>query len=171
MDAFINTITQYLTTILVALSMATPTILAITTFIKSLKGEKRVKQEMTTFWNTLVDETSERYRELSQATKITREGIVQAFKDTVITKDLKVSINTQVRKILADGLDEFKLEIARREAQRTRLTYWAVRILAWTAAAGKLTPEQQSEVNELLALIAEDERVVDVYLEPDSYEH
>lgn len=122
------------------------TVVAIISFVKALKTEKRI--------NTAVKTTE-------QDVKITREGIVQAFKDTVVTKDVKVSVNTQVTKILNEGLNEFKKIIAESEAKRTNMIYWCLKILHYTAANNQLTPSQQAEINELLANIAEEEQIVD----------
>ena len=121
-------------------------IISIVSFMKSLKSEKRTKIEL---------------HKTNTDMKITREGIVQAFKDAVITKDVKVSVNSQVKKVLEDELLKMQKMILKAEERRTKMVYWCLKILDWTAAAGKLTNDQRAEVDELLALIADEEQIVD----------
>ncbi len=120
--------------------------LAITSFIKAFKSEGRTTVKLSQFAKDI---------------KVTREGIVQGFKDAVITKDLKVSINKQVEKILDERLNKFYELILKSEQTRTKMAYWNLKILSWTAAAGKLTTEEQAEITELMALIAEEEQIVE----------
>lgn len=132
-------------------------IISATLFLKSISSEKRVKKELA----AIIDAVGTELANANQNVKITREGIVQAFKDTVVTKDIKVSINTQVKKILDERLDKFVKVMIDKEDRRTQMMYYILKILDWTAASGKLTVEQRGEIDELLAMIGEDERIVD----------
>ena len=38
------------------------------------------------------------------------------------------------------------------------MVYWAIKVLSYTAAYDKLTVEQKTEIDELLAMIADDEK-------------
>ena len=139
-------IVQNLSAIISAVVAVSGAIVSITAFIKSLKSEKRTRIETNQLRNDV---------------KITREGITQGFKDAVITKDLKVSVNNQVTKILDNGLGEIMAEIKKHEKKRTEMNYWTLKILEYTAASGKLTKEEKAELRELLASIREEEQIID----------
>lgn len=119
---------------------------AITSLVKALKSETRTKKVVAG---------------LETQVAITREGIVEAFKKAVVTKDVKVSINKQVEKVLTERLDKFEAVIENRDEARTRLVYWALKILANTAAVNKLSPEQLTELDELLLRISKEDQIVD----------
>lgn len=121
-------------------------VVATTSFIKVLSSEKRTVSKLSKFENDVA---------------ITRAGIVQAFKESIVTKDVKVSVNNQVKKVLHEELEILKKEIRNSEERRTKMNFWVLKILSWTAAANKLTLEQQTDINELLALIAEEEQIVE----------
>ena len=137
---------EHMGAILTAIIAASGAIISTTSFIKSLKSEKRTAFEIAS---------------TKKDVKITREGIVQAFKDSVVTKDVKVSVNNQVAKILDEKFEKFEKAINKSEERKTKMTYWCLKILEYTAASGKLTPEQKEEVKELMAMIAEEEQIVD----------
>lgn len=139
-------LTQYLAAISAAITAAAGAIISIVSFVKSIKSERRTISELAASKKDI---------------KITREGIVQAFKDSVVTKDLKVSVNKEVRKILGEELEKMRETVAKSEERRTKMVYWCLQILDWTAAANKMTPEQHAEIKELLAEIAEEEQIVD----------
>ena len=139
-------LTQYAAAILAAIGSGSAALISITSFIKALKSERRAYQEL-----------SKNKRDI----KITREGIVQAFKDAVVTKDLKISINKEVKKILQEEYEKMMALVTRAEERRTKMAYWCLKILNWTAASNKLTTEQKSEIDELLAMIADEEQIVD----------
>jgi len=153
-------ITEYYAQILEIIGKITVAIVAITAFIKSLQSEKRA---ITTV-NTVVDGVKNEMAALDNKVTVTRAGIVQGFKDAVITKDLKVSINSQVKKILDENKTEMLDIVTKSEERRTNMVYWALKILRYTAAFDKLTVEQQSELEETMALIAEDEKIVDTII-------
>lgn len=121
-------------------------VVAVTAFIKALKSETRVTNQMAA---------------LKGDVTITRAGVVQAFKDAVVPKELKVSINKQVKQIISEEMDKVLEVVRKSEERRTEMNYWVLRILSWTAASNKLTVEEQSEINELLALIAEEDQIIE----------
>lgn len=151
---------EYYPQILNIVTQVTMAIVAITAFVKSLKSEKRVVGQLMQAATNMSDWR----KELENKVTITRAGIVQGFKEAVVTKDIKVSINTQVQKILDEKLNAFMNEVKRREEQRTQLTYWTLKVLRHTAAFNALTTEQQSELDEVMALIAEEDKIVDTIL-------
>lgn len=132
-------------------------IVSITMFVKALKSENRVTDAFNIFKKSVATDVST----LDSKIAITRAGIVQGFKEAVVTKDVKVSVNSQVKKIIDEKMQEFLAIIKKGEESRTKLTYWTLKILRYTAASDKLTTEQQSEVDEVMALIAEDETIID----------
>lgn len=150
-------ITEYITEILSIVGTIASAAIALTSLLKALKSEKRVNLDVAEAKSAV----NEQLLGFSEAIKVTRAGIVQGFKDAVITKDLKVSVNTQVEKLINTQMDKVIEIIKKGEERRTQLTYWALKVLKYTAAYDKLTVEQQSELDEVMALIAEDERIVD----------
>lgn len=153
MDFVVNNMADIMSIIgqLVALSIAVASIL------KALKSELRVKHEMESLATMVADKLKAANRDI----EITRAGIVQGFKDAVVTKDVKVSINTQVKKVLEEELEKVRLMVQKSEERRTQMMYWALKIMRYTAASNKLTTEQQTEIDELMALIADDEKIID----------
>lgn len=139
-------INQVIVSIVSGLVAGSTAIISVTSLIKALKSERRTKAEL---------------KQAKVDVAITRAGIVEAFKQTVVTKDVKVSINKQVEKILDQKFAKLEERLRLKDEQRTQMAYWTLRIIGWTAAANKLTVEQQAEVDEVLALIADDEQIVD----------
>lgn len=133
-------------TILSIITAVTGAVIATTAFVKSLKSEKRVANQLVSLKNDVT---------------ITRGGIVQAFKEAVVTKDVKVSVNGQVRQVIGEEMAKVVNIVQKGEERRTKMMYWTLKIVSWTAAANKLTVEQQSEVAELMAWIAEEEQIID----------
>lgn len=131
--------------------------IAITSLLKVIKSEKRTTARL----DRRDREVSERLDIADTNVKITREGIVQAFKGAIVPNDLKISINKQVEKVMDRKFSEILDELKKNEEQRTKLTYWAVRILEHTAASDKLTVEQKAELYDTLTLIANDEQIID----------
>jgi len=132
-------------------------IVSVTMFVKSLKSETRVFENLKAFKDTIAAELTA----MDTKVNITRAGIVQGFKEAVVTKDVKVSVNKQVEKIINEKMDALISVIVKNEEKRTKMTYWALKIIRNTAAADKLTVEQQSEVDEVMAMIKEDETIID----------
>lgn len=144
-------------TILAAIGTLCSAVIAITSMVKALHSEKRVKAELM----NVVSHVQTELNQMGDTVTITRQGIVQAFKDAVVTKDIKVSINNQVKKILDEELTKFQEVINKSETRKTQMVYWAIKVLSYTAAYDKLTVEQKTEIDELLAMIADDEKLID----------
>jgi len=142
MNAILDWMPQILTAI-IALCGAT---ISVTAFMKSLKAEKRQAEGLA---------------KANDDVKITRAGIVEAFKNAVVTKDLKVSINKQVEEILNDHNKNLIATIVKNEEVRTKMMYWCTIILQRTAAGEALSKEQKAEIKELLAMIADIEKLVE----------
>jgi len=148
---------EYYPQVLSIVTQIAAVIVAITSFVKALKSEKRLMLKVAD--NEI--NVASKLQELDQKVAVTRAGIVQGFKDAVITKDIKVSVNNQVQKILDEKLDHIVSVVKKNEERRTQLTYWMTKIIQNTAAYNKLTTEEKSELDEIMALIAEDEKIVD----------
>lgn len=132
--------------IVAALTAIGGAIVTLVSFMKALKSERRTKTQIDKNTKDII---------------ITREGIVQGFKDAVVTKDLKVSINKHVEKILDNKFDKLLEIISKNEERRTKLAYWSLKVLEYTAAFDKFTTEEKSEIYELLAMIDEEEQIVE----------
>lgn len=123
--------------------------------VKMWKSEKRIKATMKT--------NEEQTRE---DIAITREGIVQAFKQAKIPTDIKVDISKQVYKILNE-FEEKMLEMFREQEQiRTGLVLFCTKIMANTAAYNKLTDTEKEALEQLMKQINEQDKIVEI--EPET---
>lgn len=119
--------------------------------VKMWKSEKRIKA------------SEERTRE---DIAVTREGIVQAFKQAKIPTDIKVSISNQVIKILTE-FENKVLEMFREQEQiRTGLVLFCTKIMTNTAAYNKLTDTEKEELEQLIKQINEQDKIVEI--EPET---
>lgn len=119
--------------------------------VKMWKSEKRIK----------VHEEQTR-----EDIAVTREGIVQAFKQAKIPTDIKVSISNQVTKILTE-FENKVLEMFREQEQiRTGLVLFCTKIMANTAAYNKLTDTEKEALEQLMKQINEQDKIVEI--EPES---
>ncbi len=94
--------------------------------------------------------------------KITREGIVEAFKTAHIPTEWKISVAGQVNQILTDWRNEFLGILNEQEALRTKMMAAILKILNYTAASNKLTEAEKKDIEELLRLITERDGIIDI---------
>lgn len=93
---------------------------------------------------------------------VTREGIVQAFKNAKIPNDIKVDISKQVTKILTE-FENKVLEMFREQEQiRTGLVLFCTKIMSNTAAYNKLTDTEKEALEQLMKEINEQDKIVDI---------
>lgn len=138
---------QYGAVILTAVIAVAGAITSTTSMLKTFKTNKRI--------NTLEKNTNDNIT-------ITREGIVNAFKQAKLPSDLKVSLSNQLRKQLDAGLKAISDEINKNEATRTAIMIAILKILNYTAASNKLTPEEKAQLEKLLDTVEHDEDVIDI---------
>jgi hypothetical protein len=161
-------ITEYGPKILTYITGLVTALITIASFVKSLQTQKKVTNDVIGIEGSVTDKmlalnavVDNKLKTLDTKVEITRGGIVEAFKNAVVTKDVKVSVNNQVKKILDDKFQVIVDTISKNEEKRTKMMYWVLKILRYTAASDKLTTEQQSEIDEVMAMIADDETIVD----------
>lgn len=140
-------ITQYGADILAALIASAGAITSVCAVIKMWKSEKRLKK------------TEEQTKE---DIAITREGIVQAFKQAKIPNELKLDISNKVMQVLTD-FENRVLEMFREQEQiRTALVLFCTKIMANTAAYNKLTETEKEALEQLMKQISEQDKTVDL---------
>ena len=130
--------------ILAAIVAAGGAITSVCAVIKMFKTEKRVKASEA--------QTKEDIR-------VTREGIVEAFKKSKIPTEWKISISKQVDEKLEAWAEKFLIMF---KELRTQLAVANTKILAYTAAFNKLSPEEQEEINELIKQITDGDKTIEV---------
>lgn len=133
--------------ILAAIVAAGGAITSVCATIKMFKTEKRVKASEA--------QTKEDIR-------VTREGIVEAFKKSKIPTEWKISISKQVDEKLEAWAEKFLIMFKEHEDLRTQLAVANTKILAYTAAFNKLSSEEQEEINELIKQITDGDKTIEV---------
>lgn len=133
--------------ILAAIVAAGGAITSVCATIKMFKTEKRVKASEA---------------QTKEDVKITREGIVEAFKKSKIPTELRLSISKQVDEKLEAWAEKFLIMFKEHEELRTKLAVANTQILAFTAAFNKLSPEEQEEINELIKQITDGDKTIEV---------
>lgn len=111
-------------------------ITSIETLIKSLNFITTLKSELAA---------------LKKDIQITREGIVEAFKEAVIPSEIKVDISKQVNKILDSAMSEFKAILINNQETMAKMMVYMLKIMKNTAAYNKLTDEEKQVLNNLVS--------------------
>ena len=104
-------------------------ITSISTLIKSLNFITTIKSELNS---------------LRKDIQVTREGVVEAFKEAVIPGEIKIEISKQVNKILSDAMQEFKEILVNNQETMAKMMVYMLKIMKNTAAYNKLTDEEKS---------------------------
>lgn len=97
-----------------------------------------------------------------EETQITREGIVEAFKQAKIPSEWKISVSNQVNTILKDFTEEIVKLIKSNQAISNDALVLVLTILSNTAASNKLTDEEKNRVKDVIALITEADRTIEI---------
>ena len=97
-----------------------------------------------------------------QDIQITREGIVNAFKQAKIPSELKIEISNQVDKKLTDFTNKVITIIKEKEELRDQATLMILKILDYTAASNKLSEEEKAKVEDIKKLISNEDKTVDI---------
>ena len=111
-------------------------ITSISTLIKSLNFITTIKSELNS---------------LRKDIQVTREGVVEAFKEAVIPGEIKIEISKQVNKILSDAMQEFKEILVSNQETMAKMMVYMLKIMKNTAAYNKLTDEEKSLLNTLIS--------------------
>lgn len=88
---------------------------------------------------------------LKKDIQVTREGIVEAFKDAVIPSEIKVDISKQVDKKLDKAMNEFKDILITNQETMAKMMIYMLKIMKNTAAYNKLTDEEKQLLNNLVS--------------------
>lgn len=105
---------------------------------------------------------SENNEVTKQEIQVTREGIVEAFKEAKIPNEWKISVSNQVNTILTNFRDELITTIKENEKLRNKLMILTVKILSFTAASNKLTEDEKAQLNDLIKEISEEDSTIDI---------
>ena len=111
-------------------------ITSISTLVKSLNFITTIKSELNS---------------LRKDIQVTREGVVEAFKEAVIPGEIKIEISKQVNKILSDAMQEFKEILVNNQETMAKMMVYMLKIMKNTAAYNKLTDEEKSVLNTLIS--------------------
>lgn len=97
-----------------------------------------------------------------QDIKITREGIVEAFKSAKIPNEWKISVSTQVNKMLVSFRDEF-IKLYKENAEMSnKLLAISAKVLSFTAASDKLTADEKKQLQDLILLLNKEDYTIDI---------
>ena len=97
-----------------------------------------------------------------QDIKITREGIVEAFKSAKIPNEWKISVSTQVNKMLVNFRDEF-IKLYKENAEMSnKLLAISAKVLSFTAASEKLTADEKKQLQDLILLLNKEDYTIDI---------
>lgn len=97
-----------------------------------------------------------------QDIKITREGIVEAFKSAKIPNEWKISVSTQVNKMLVSFRDEF-IKLYKENAEiSNKLLAISAKVLSFTAASDKLTADEKKQLQDLILLLNKEDYTIDI---------
>ena len=138
---------QYGPTILAVISAVTACAASITGLVKVLNTSKEIKQENA---------------KTKEDIKITREGVIEAFKTAKIPSEWKVSVSNQVTTILTDFRDEMITMYKENEKARDLIMIAILKILNFTAASNKLTEAEKQEINDLIKQITPEDNTIDI---------
>ena len=89
-------------------------ITSISTLIKSLNFITTIKSELNG---------------LRKDIQVTREGVVEAFKEAVIPGEIKIEISKQVNKILSDAMQEFKEILVNNQETMAKMMVYMLKIM------------------------------------------
>lgn len=100
--------------------------------------------------------------ETTNQIKITREGVVEAFKTAVVPTEWKISVSSQIAKQLTDWKNEFFTELEKREKTRTDYSLYSLKILSHTKAFEALDKDDRTKTQDLIKLVGEEDSTIDI---------
>ena len=133
--------------ILASIIAITGAITSVSAMIRMFKSEKRIKKSEAQTKEDII---------------ITREGIVQAFKQAKIPSDIKVDISNKVDKILNKFENKLINMFKEQEQTRTDLVLFCTKIMSNTAAYNKLTDTEKQALEQIIKQISEQDKIVDL---------
>lgn len=100
--------------------------------------------------------------ETTEQIKITRDGIVEAFKTAVVPTEWKISVSSQIAKQLTDWKSELFAEFDRREKRRDEIAICSLKILSHTKSYDALSNDEKIKTQDLIKLIGEEDCTIDI---------
>ena len=97
-----------------------------------------------------------------QDVTVTRQGVVDAFKSAKIPTEWKIDVSNKINTLLSGFRDETIALIKSNQAITNDFLVLAIKILSYTKASDKLTPEEKAKLNELMQLISEEDKTIDI---------
>ena len=95
------------------------------------------------------------YNELREQLRITKEGIVEAFKTVNFPTAWKVDLSKKVEAKFNELSDKLLAKVLAADEMKTRLMIYMAKIISNTAAYNKLTEDEKAELAALLTVINE----------------
>lgn len=92
--------------------------------------------------------------------QITQQGIIEAFKTAKIPTEWKIDVSNKIDSTLSAWKQDMLAEFNTKQTQTNQMLLLALTILSNTAASGKLTDEQQAQLNELIKRVQESDKTV-----------
>lgn len=94
--------------------------------------------------------------------KVTREGIVEAFKTAKIPSEWKISVANNIN----SKLDDFETKVLRKidegEKFRNDAVAQSLRILSYTAAYNKLSEDEKNHINDIVKECSETDNTIEI---------
>lgn len=81
--------------------------------------------------------------------QITKEGVVEGFKQAVIPQNIRLDATSLMAKYLSTVIPQLEGSLKKQVAPLATATLLMLRILANTAAANKLTEEEKAQVQQI----------------------
>lgn len=97
-----------------------------------------------------------------QDVAITRQGVIDAFKAAKIPTEWKIDVSNKINTALNSFRDEMITLIKSNQAFENDVLLMAVKILSFTAASDKLSEEDKAKLQELIQLIDESDKTINI---------
>lgn len=94
--------------------------------------------------------------------EVHKSAIIEGFKAAKIPNELKVSLANKVDIALNNAVNKLIEEVKNGEELRTKVMVQCLKILQYTAAAGKLTAEEKAEMEDYLKLLTDKDTTIEV---------
>ena len=97
-----------------------------------------------------------------QDVAVTRQGVIDAFKAAKIPTEWKIDVSNKINTALNNFRDEMITLIKSNQAFVNDVLLMAIKILSFTAASDKLSEEDKAKLQELIQLIDESDKTINI---------
>lgn len=97
-----------------------------------------------------------------QDVAITRQGIIDAFKAAKIPTEWKIDVSNKINTALNSFRDEMITLIKSNQVFENDVLLMAIKILSFTAASDKLSEEDKAKLQELIQLIDDSDKTINI---------